>query len=724
MTKKIVKIVAMVLCLSLITAFFSTVLFVESLKHSNGYVNFDKNKLNEVCSTIKVLDANGEELKDALYFDDNKQIPLAALHDYTYMAFVAVEDKRFFQHNGLDAKRVLGAIAHNVKSRSFKEGASTITQQLIKNTHLCNSKTIKRKVNEMLLALELEKNYAKEEILEMYLNTIYFGRSAYGIENAANVYFDKSAADLTVSESATLAGMIKAPNTYAPDKNAAKCKARRNTVLKLMKEQGIVSATDYQKALEEKLTYRPYVNRAEKTYMRQVIEEACDVLNMTQMQLFRSGYVIETYCDTTVQNALDTFARNDCTQNKDGTLADLSCLVCDNTGGVAACYFRGDSALAPKQIGSTAKPIAVYTPALCEKLITQASPVLDEPTDFSGYKPTNASGYNGWTTIKNAVTKSLNVPAVKTLNSLGVEKAQKYLNKLGLEGNQNLSLALGNVDGGLNVHSLANCYATLANGGVSNGVGYVRRIVGPNGVLYTRKPQNLRVFDSKSTYLMTDMLKNAVCEGTAKRLKDANVVTAAKTGTVGNADGNREALVAGYTSEHTFVFWYSGNMPNGVNGGTAPCAMATNVLKTIYANHKPSDFAVPNGIEQLAVDKDSLYNKQVVKLATDGEYFLFDNANKPSSCVEQKNFAYQLTTENDGERIKFALPVVDGYFWKVFKIEKTKDVELVDTQISDGEYYAQLWDEKGCVYTTPTIRVSVPRKEAKPFWHFWFLPES
>ena len=296
----------------------------------------------------------------------------------------------------------------------------------------------------------------------MYLNTIYFGRNAYGIETASNVYFNKSAQDLTVSESAVLAGMIKAPNTYAPDKNADKCKIRRDSVLKLMLEQQIIDGEQYNRALEAEIEYVPQKVKAEKSYTYHVMKEACRLLNMTPMQLAQSNFIIETYCNQSKQRALSNLVKSDKTVTKSGALADISAIVTDSCGGVEACYFRGATAGDRRQVGSAFKPIAVYAPALNERIITEASPVLDEQTDFNGYKPSNAGGYSGWTTIKNSVAKSLNVPAVKTLNALGLDKAQRYLEKLGIQGEQNLSMALGNVNGGVDLFTLAKGYSTLA----------------------------------------------------------------------------------------------------------------------------------------------------------------------------------------------------------------------------------------------------------------------
>ena len=255
MKKKFWKIFALVTASLIVCAVIGGVTYVVQLKNSPSYVSFDKGRLNEVYTSLTVLDNEGKQLQEPLYLNNVKQIPLSALHDYTYMAFVAVEDKRFFRHDGIDYMRVAGAILHNLKSGSYKEGASTISQQLIKNTHLDNGKNLKRKLNEMFLARELENSYSKNEILEMYLNTIYFGRNAYGIETASNVYFNKSATDLTVSESAILAGMIKAPNVYAPDKNPQKCASRRDLVLKMMLDQGFIDLDAYNQARQSEITY-------------------------------------------------------------------------------------------------------------------------------------------------------------------------------------------------------------------------------------------------------------------------------------------------------------------------------------------------------------------------------------------------------------------------------------------------------------------------------------
>lgn len=717
MKKHFWKIFGIVSAAVIVCVVLSGVIWVEQFKHSESFVSFDKDKLNEVYTALTLLDDDGAMLNEPLYLNKCKQIPLSALHDYTYMAFVAVEDKRFFEHNGIDYHRVAGAMLSNIKSKSYKEGASTISQQLIKNTHLDNKKSIKRKLNEMMLAKELEREYSKNEILEMYVNTIYFGRSAYGIESAANVYFNKSAADLTVSESAVLAGMIKAPNVYAPDKNAEKCKSRRDVVLKTMLEQKIIDSDVYSVAVNEPIEYCPQTTRNERNYVYLVMQEACRLLNMTPMQLMNSDFIIETYCNQQKQKQLAQLIAADETLNKDGTVADVSAVILNNKGGVEACILRGDSAGSKRQVGSALKPVAVYAPALNEKLITQASPVLDEETNFNGYKPTNAGGYNGWTTVKYAVAKSLNVPAVKTLNALTIPTAQKYLAKLGIYGEQNLSLALGNADGGLDVFDLAKCYATLANDGQTNDVRFIKNIYSPNGLIYSREKQDTRVFQSGANYLMTDMLINTVNTGTAKLLKNGKYQVAAKTGTVGNSEGNSDALVAGYTTKDTFVLWYSGELPNQINGSTAPCALGGKLLSLMYAQNAPSDFAPPSTVVKLGIDKENLYDNQLVTKSEKGEQFWFDRSNQPKETAAKREYNYLLDVKTKGNIVCITLPTSDK--WLLYCQTDKPQLLTTENGVYNGEikcdasYYAELYVNNKLVYTTPKVTVKCTETKVK-----------
>ena len=209
--------------------------------------SLDEEKLLSVGGNIAVFDADGAEIAGANLSNGRKSVEIENLQRHTIEAFIASEDRNFYNHNGLNFKRILKAAYKNMVSRSFKEGASTISQQLIKNTHLSGDKTISRKLNEIKLTLQLEKKYPKDEILEMYLNTIYFGHNCFGLESAAEFYFDKSAENLSLEESAVLVGLLASPNNYSPYKNPLKSAERRNLVLKAMRDCGYIT----QKRCEE-----------------------------------------------------------------------------------------------------------------------------------------------------------------------------------------------------------------------------------------------------------------------------------------------------------------------------------------------------------------------------------------------------------------------------------------------------------------------------------------
>lgn len=732
MKRNFFKILMLIVCGAALITILSGVIYVGSIKNGDSYVHFDSKKLTKVNSNLTVLDANGDVLQEAMYYKNIKQVPLSALPKHVYMAFVAVEDKRFFEHHGIDVKRVCGAIVHNVKSGTFKEGASTITQQLVKNTHLDNSKTIERKINEMLVARQLERSYTKEQILEIYLNTIYFGRNAYGVENAANVYFGKSASQLSISESATLAGIIKAPNTYAPDKNLAKCKSRRNIVLNLMQEQGIIGDEELTLALEQPIEYVAQNKMMERTYMYFALREACKILNMTECQLLNSAYTIQTFCDAQLQQQVCDVAREDSTLDVQGNLSNLASIVADNCGNVVACYMRGDNADAKGQVGSSFKPIAVYTPALNEKLITQASPVLDEATNFNGYMPKNVGGYVGWTTIKNAVTKSLNVPAVKTLNSLTLSTAERYLAKMGIEGKQNLSLALGNVEGGLTPFELLKCYTALANNGSVSEVKFVDKIYLGKTLVYDSNNACIKVFAPSATFLMTDMLIDVVNNGTAKELRKEYQV-AAKTGTVGTKAGNTDALVSGYTTQHTFVVWHRGKFDNTVSGANAPCKLASKLLDYLYKDKAPSNFVPPSGVTRITLDHDELVNNQQLRVSKTGDEFWFDVNNRPTERMRANKLEYAIECKKCHNGVNLILPYVENARWELYKeIEgKTVSVLLHNNMFfcdckEPATFYAKLYKDGDLLYQTPKVEIvgnvdGKPSQEVKnPLLDFWY----
>ncbi|MGN1097096.1 MAG: transglycosylase domain-containing protein, partial [Christensenellales bacterium] len=358
----------------------------------------NKNLLPTAKATPVFFDVNGEEIP---YFSKNK-IEVDEIPSNLYSAFVAIEDKRFFEHNGIDYKRIAGAMLSNLKAGSNVEGASTITQQLVKNTHLTQEKSLNRKLKEMVIAKQLEKEYSKDEIMAMYLSVIYFGKGAYGVKEAANLYFSKSIDQLTLSECATLAGTVKNPSRYAPDKGNAI--SRRNLVLKLMLEQGKISEKEYDAAKAEEIaisTANISEENGEKFYLKNCISELTSILNVTNYELENMGLKVFTFYNPDLQKILISSMKT-CNSDSMGIIVD------NIINGVSAYYSTGGTAQ-KRQAGSSLKPLAVYAPALNENLIYTVSPIKDEKINFGTYSPKNYENkYYGWTTVEQAVIKSMN----------------------------------------------------------------------------------------------------------------------------------------------------------------------------------------------------------------------------------------------------------------------------------------------------------------------------
>ena len=563
-------------------------------------VTLDPQKLALDRTCIELYDGKGAPMETssaepALY---------ETLPEHLTRAFVAVEDKRFFEHNGFDYRRIVKAALKNLSTLSFREGASTISQQLIKNTHLTSEKTVSRKLKELKLTRMLEKRYTKEEILELYLNSIYFGHSAFGIGEAAYFYFEKQPADLQPAESALLAALVKSPNRYSPFKDAEACLSRRNFVLKLMREQGYLDEAAYSTALTVPLPASPHPPDRRSFYPSLVYEELSELFPDAETGQLGDLRIFTAY-DPDLQAKLDAIPAQ----------SDLIAIVRDN-GANAIKAIRTTVGLPKRLPASTVKPLLVYGPSLEENLISPATPILDERTDFGGYSPDDAGGASGtYVSARQALAKSINIPAVKLLNALGVDRAAGYLEKMGLEvprEDRSLALALGGMREGFSLKDLADGYATLANGGVYSPSGTILRVENTRGdVLYERKAQNTRVFAEDTAFLVTDMLRTAAKEGTARKLKSLPFDVAAKTGTNEVGGGNIDAYTIAYTTEDVVAVWMGNadNSPVAITGGGLPANAAKDILTALYARREPANFTAPHSVTRLAYDGEA-YEKE------------------------------------------------------------------------------------------------------------------
>lgn len=603
--KKFLKISAIILlCISVII--FS--LFLAYFLITKDAV-LDANKLVGAGQNIIICDSEGNEITDASLDIQKKSVSLSKLNPDTVNAFIASEDRAFYSHNGLNYKRMIKALFKNISSGSFKEGASTISQQLIKNTHLSSDKTIKRKLNEIKLTKKLEKRYSKDEILEMYLNTIYFGHNCYGLQSAAEFYFNKKAENLNLSESATIVGLLASPNNYSPFKNPEKALKRRNMVLKSMLTCGYIDDLTYSTTIELPIVAEMKNKEGKyENYISAVFDELEEI--DFDNYLLTDGCTIKTYLDVKLQDFIEKLEYP----------CDNGVIITDNLScGVKA--YKSTINGTKRQPGSTVKPIFVYAPAIEEKYLSPFTKILDEKVNFNGYSPENYDKkYHGNVTVTESIKNSYNVPAVKTLNALTVEKCEKYLSAMNTkldDDEKNLSLALGGMKYGLTIKELADRYSVFPNGGYYIPSKFIKEIVSKDGkILYANNFVKSKVFSEGTCSLMNEMLIETSKSGTAKKLKEFDYDIATKTGTCGTHEGNTDAYAVSYTSENCFAVWLGDkdNKKTNITGGNDCCKLMKAILSSTYASHSPKKLDTNSGVSTINIDREEyeINNKIII----------------------------------------------------------------------------------------------------------------
>lgn len=617
--KKFIKVTLIIIFLLFLAALIGLSFYISSTYINAKGMKLDKDALNSPYINVKVYDSENKPIKE-----DNELNKAFArintLSDQTKNAFISIEDKSFYHHKGINYKRILKASLNNLKAGKLKEGGSTITQQLVKNTLLTSEKTFERKIKEVALAQKIENKYTKDQILELYLNIIYFGNNCYGIESAANYYFSKNAKDLSVEEAAMLAGLIKSPAKYSPIKNYDNSLKRRNLVLSEMNKDGLLSTEEYNRAKNSKIELNINGERKNRlnSYSQAAIDEAESVLRLPAKQIALKGYKIYTYQNQEKQKALQEAIKSQDVES------DYAGIIIDNARHAVVAYI-GNSVFkildAKRQPGSCIKPVLVYAPALNEDVIYPCSQILDEKTTISDYTPKNVGGiYHGYVTARESLSKSINVPAVKVLSYVGIDKAKAYAEEMGIdfdEKDDSFSLALGGMTYGVNIKQLAGAFSTFALGGNFASPSFISFITDKNDKLvYVNKPKERQILREDSAYLLTDMLKTCVKSGTAKKLASLNLDLASKTGTVGkpNSKQNLDAWNISYTKEQTCGVWLGNldNTPISYAGGNQP----TEIVKNYFENIKDkSQFIKPDNIVERQIDITELNENHRVVLA-------------------------------------------------------------------------------------------------------------
>ncbi len=583
-----------------------------------AHVQLSHEKLLLGSQNVIVYDAYGNNV-DAFSADGKQTVPLSDVPLHTRAAFVGVEDKRFYTHNGFDFRRIVKAAINNLKSRSFREGASTISQQLIKNTHLTQEKTINRKLKEWKLTRALERKYTKDEILEKYLNVVYFGHNCFGLRAAARFYFDKTPSELNLADSAILAGLLRSPNNYSPFKSAENCQKRKAVVLQIMLSGNAITTAQLNEAMQEPLPTAPTESKEHLGYLHFVFNELTDIAE--SVDLTASGKIeIFTYLQPQTQEILENAVGAH-------TKSDFTATVLDTqTQAFKACVSTVGAI--PRLPGSLLKPLLVYAPALQENFLSPATPILDEKINYGGYSPDNYDGkFHGYVSAREALAQSYNVPAVKVLESLGLQKATQYLAEMGLSVEKqdlSLALALGGMKNGFAFHDLLSAYATFANGGEYICGRFISKVEIDGKVLYERKDAPKRVFSASTAYLTTNMLQTAAKTGTAKKLRTLPFEIAAKTGTAGTDKGNSDAYAVSYTTRDCVGVWL-GNSSGALiddTGGGLPCnylLQINQLLQEAYTqqNKEISPFEKPRDVVTVALDSISYYDTHTLLLADD-----------------------------------------------------------------------------------------------------------
>lgn len=603
----------------------------------------DISRLSALAQTSSMYDMNGELMSELRGSENRVIVSLDEIPLHTRQAFIAAEDLRFYDHRGIDVYRILGALRSNLKSGSLAEGASTITQQLAKLTHLSAEKTIRRKLEEINLAFQIEKVYNKDEILAMYLNTVYFGRGAYGIQAAAQAYFGVDAEDLTLNQSASLAAIIKAPSIYAPHISPSNNRSRRQYILSVMAENGFISQEEKQAALDESIWV--LAQEAEKQlyswYIDEALRESAELLGLSADEVIQGGFKIYTAYDARLQTIADEVYADSSffpAAASDGTPIQSAMAVVDTNNGAVLAMIGGRdytvrrglnrATQMRRQPGSALKPLAVYGPAL-ELGYTTASVLLDEKTSFGGYTPRNAGDrYYGLVTMRTAIRNSLNTTAVRLLEEIGLDASIQYLNKMGIptrNSDRNLSLALGSMTYGVTPVELAAAYVPYANGGIYYQPYCVERIETVDGSnVYERKDSGKQVLSAQNAFLMTSLLQSVVSSGTGTRMLAANTPIAGKTGTVSMTGGNRDIWMTAYTPEISVAVWMGYDqtdakhkISNGITGGRNTASLAAAFFKKAYADREKPDFSQPDGLVWLTLDKRALTSRGSIMLASD-----------------------------------------------------------------------------------------------------------
>ena len=621
--------------------------------------NMDETLIPDAASQF--YDINGNVIYTTLSEERRVPVSIDKIPKHVQQAFIAIEDNRFYEHSGIDYRGTARALVSTLSGREV-QGGSTITQQLAKNAFLTQERSIIRKIKEAFIAKELEHKYTKDEILTMYLNQIYFGQGAYGIESASLYYFGKHVQNLDIAEAATLAAIPKSPNYYNPFENPKESKNRQELVIDQMVKYGFISADSATKAKAKKMVYSTSHKQQNnpRGYFFDMISQKV-IAEVGADALYKGGLKIYTTLDMDIQLAAEKAMRhlpNYYTDSKKLTQPQMALAAVDPKTGYVKAMIGGRgqdkfnrATLAVRQPGSAFKPF-VYLTAM-QNGFTPASIIEDKEEEFAkGWKPQNSDmQWHGKVSLRTALKRSINVPTIKLAREVGVDKIVANVERMGITtlvdsgaySDVNLAMALGGLSKGVNPLEMASAYGVLATNGLYNKPIALLKIVDRDGkVLYQAKPQSKRVVDAASAYLTTNMLEDVLVSGTGGGMGIGRPA-AGKTGTT---DTYIDAWFVGYTPDLSTAVWVGddNNKPmQRMYGSGAPLSIWHEFMINALASTPRTGFSNPGvavpaepEIKQEEEDKDKEKDAKDAKVDDKKDDKASQNAAPKAPAVSNK----------------------------------------------------------------------------------------
>lgn len=613
--KQIALLVSIVVLVLVVIAIITTAVFASTLSSKDSIMN--KNKTG-----VTLLDRNDQVFYEFYNAHSDTYVTLDQISDNAKNALIAAEDKDFYKHGGFSIPGVISAVFKNIVSFGGAGGGSTLTQQLVKNALLTQDRNIFRKYQEFVLAIEIERRYSKDEILEMYLNSTYFGEGAFGIENAAKTYFNKSAKDLSAAEASMLIGVLPAPSAYSPiSGNAEYAKQRQEYVLGRMQDDGYLTVADADAAFAQELTYSATADNTNDKAPHFALMVRDELINKYgEQEISHSGYKVKTTINLDWQAKAEGIVAAQVDKLASSNVSNGSLVAIDpKTGEILALvgskdwnnedYGKLNVATVTRQPGSSFKPI-VYATGIEQRDITAATIFDDKRTDFGGYIPQNYSGtFYGNVTTRFALANSLNIPAVLAMQKTGVQEVMDQAKKLGITTltdsaeNYGLPLALGS--GQANLIELTNAYAAFANKGKLSTVQTILSIRDKSDkLIYASEVKSTSAISEQTAYIMSSILSDnnarAATFGNSLTLSGGRPA-AVKTGTTENY---RDAWTVGYTPSLAVGVWIGNNdnsAMSSVAGSSGSGPIWKQFMQQALLGTDFEEFEQPSGVVALQI---------------------------------------------------------------------------------------------------------------------------